>query len=241
MAYFGIPHELNEVKIEFVTNNIGAIIDFINIPIPLPVSQTFYNEKYKNIVFLNNEWKFYSAERILQMSNIFRFSGLSKNALITYWDNICRLTMEEYFSFDQRFTNGEKIKINRNTKNHIDTTTATTISRKFIKPDIMYWYKGYLIFKGEEKDESSKFDKAFQELIEKDCDFYMDFILCYAAAGPLFQFFILTKDKKLIELTKQFNLTREEDRLLVVSKSINIARLLVGQTDSLEKRPYKQL
>lgn len=224
-----INNYLNPITINFEINNINAIKDFINAPIY--VHERDYKLEFENSIQkitdkdIKSEQTLASFQRVFNIRS-FKFSDISEYGLVTYYDLLCRLPMEDYFSF-LNYNGTYKIITNRNTKDRNVT--------ELVKPDIFLSYRNCMIFKGEEKDDYTKFDEACNDLKKKECDFYMDYILCYAAAGHLFQFFVLKKYSKedfkweLNKISNKYDLNKEEDRVAVVSLSINIARILAGQ------------
>ena len=234
-----ILQALGPMEIDFINENIGAIKDFIdNVVVQIPVDQFIYKDKYNKFVKKYNDQgrhKFSSFNSII--TKFFIFSGISENALISYWDMMCRFPIEEYLFLSGKMNASEPLKIDRNVKSH--NTESSTTTNLFVKPDLIITYNGYLIMKGEEKAEGSNFSSACEELKNKDCDFYEDFILGYAAAGRYFQLFAITKKHELLPLSNKLDLSEDLNRLSLAAYSYNIARLICGQITKLIQLPCK--
>ncbi|CAG8486579.1 3444_t:CDS:2, partial [Scutellospora calospora] len=95
-----------------------------------------------------------------------------------------------------------------------------------------------LLLKGEEKANMDQFDVAASELISKfnviDPQKFGDikFMMGYAAAGPLVQFYSIDgSSKKLIPLSDQLNSKLIQDRISLIRMTINIARVIIAIKD----------
>ena len=92
---------------------------------------------------------------------------------------------------------------------------------KNTRPDIVAWLNGALIFKAEEKRFSSDKMEAEQELLEKmelwSRAIYgrVPYILSYAAAENLIQFFAITRNNNKIVVSDTYDLRRFPGEFMV--------------------------
>lgn len=82
---------------------------------------------------------------------------------------------------------------------------------------------------------------AKDELLTKDCDFSPDFLLCYAAAGSLFQLFVMDKNNILHEITEQIDLDDLQNRISVAYKMINIGRIFLSEVKKIDCQISKNI
>jgi hypothetical protein len=166
-------------------------------------------------------------ERVLD-NDLFDFSGSEYNQ-VSLWDSVVRFTIHDYFTY-----HGLNFKIDRNTT----YTRTRIIHQNQNRPDFLFKYCGYLLFKGEEK--ASDFEEAKEDL-KKAQFFDFDLLACYAAAGSQFQlFFLLKKDKSLFEISSKLNLNVAQDRLRAVILILNICRVLHYQTIKIDNYVKKE-
>lgn len=114
-----------------------------------------------------------------------------------------------------------------------DITGSTT---RCARPDLVVWLAGkLLVLKGEEKAIQTDFAKARTELTSKMADVVdpsqtgmLPYILCYAAAGDMLQFFAVPTagDKMAVPISDGFWLSKAADRARVATCVINIVRIL---------------
>lgn len=229
--------KLGPIEIEFSAENVKLLLKSIeSVTVRMPIDPGFLavsqhtescNATFSEFLVPSPSCRHRFNCVLRPFMNNFRFTG-SKGAMISLWDTLCRFTIDEYIVQQvlvNRFDD-EHVFVDRNKSNYL--------------PDLSVSYRGHLILKGEEEANREDFARALKTLVEQDCDFYADFILCYAAAGPLFQFFVLTSSPRaLIPITKQLDLSSVADRLYLVRTSLNIARVILGQTAKLLRVPPK--
>ncbi|KAF0409183.1 crinkler family protein [Gigaspora margarita] len=125
-------------------------------------------------------------------------------------------------------------------------------TKRYGQPDFLCWVKDALFYKGKEKADIDQLDIAKSELVSKlniiNLQKFDDikFIMGYAAAGPLVQFYAIEGlSKRLISLSDQLNIKVAQDRIKLVSITINIARVILSIKDiipnsfSKRKKPKK--
>ncbi|KAF0352000.1 crinkler family protein [Gigaspora margarita] len=142
---------------------------------------------------------------------------------------------------------GEDLPINLD-RNRSDPGST----KRYGRPDFLCWVKDALLLKGEEKADTDQLDIAKSELVSKfnvnDPQKFGDvkFMMGYAAAGPLVQFYAIEgPSKRLIPLSDQLNIKVAKDRINLVSITVNIARVILSIKDiipngfSKRKKPKK--
>ena len=124
------------------------------------------------------------------------------------------------------------IEMDRNSKDQ----GTTTIGNK--RPDFLCWANGVLLFKGEEKAEADDFSVAVDELKEKFNKFdplyfgNVQFMVCYAVAGPLLGFYAINGSpnanplNRLVPLSNRLNIRNSRDRVSILCMVVNIARII---------------
>ncbi len=223
----------NKRQLDFVITNYSAIKSVVDtkplrkIPVPFYLYKSDYAE-FVEIENPNEYHKISSYKDVLTKNFIFENSEYSQ---VFYWDLLIRNPIQEYLDFYEI-----KYIINRNTQDETTTRMSKSLENNTTKtneqpatctrPDFLLFSNGYLIFKGEEKPVDTLFEEAKNDLKTKDCEFYTDILLCYAAAGPWFQLFIMNKNKELMDLSPKYNLTLPIHRLHVVTSIFNICCLL---------------
>lgn len=212
-----LSDRIRPINIAFRIENIANIIAFVNekLPIKIPVEPQFFSDSCSDYLEIQKSGEFH---RIFSFNNVARevFDDLDKidsneASKVMYWDLIIRITLEEYFRLKKtRFC--VQRGISRICKNY--------------RADILFHTaNGHLIFEGEERATNSEFEEAKDDLIENywPCQFYSDFSLCYAAAGSLFQLFLLTeREGRLIPIYPRgdtpIDLKFKKNRIKVVSR-----------------------
>lgn len=237
-----ILEKLNTRNIEFKMENIVIIKEFINaqLPtkIPIPLSLLFGNRSRIFEPQQPDEFhRFGAFQRVLDENIFARFDnfGPTEYAKISFWDTIIRFPLEEYFRFKYVSCN-----TNRNSSMAISKLVTPDNDDENNRLDFIFSSEnGYLLFRGEEKANKMDFERAKEDLIKKKCDFKSDFIICYAAAGSLFQLFLLTKFNQLEPIFPDgkipVDLMVSSERCEVVTRIINIGRLLIEEAQHLER------
>ncbi|CAG8636875.1 7798_t:CDS:2 [Paraglomus occultum] len=139
------------------------------------------------------------------------------------------------------------IFIDRNQKDSQSTTVGSN------RPDVLLQENNVLIFKAEEKGQMEDFGKAVTELTKKFNTIdplafgSVQFMICYAAAGPLIRFYALDASQSntntaptttLLELTDRLDISTLNGRKNVLHTVINIARILVTIRDQLHDNAF---
>ena len=215
------------IEIDLDEENKDKIKEILNADLgfKVPIWPRYYDPRYEFCLEKNeniNKWhRLNCFERVLD-NYLFDFSGSEYNQ-VSLWDSIVRFTIHDYFTYY-----GLIFKIDRNT-----TYRRTKIlHQNQNRPDFLFKYHGYLLFKGEEK--ANDFEEAKEDL-KKAQYFDFDLLACYAAAGSQFQlFFLLEKDKSLFEISPKLNLNVAQDRLRAVIFILNICRVLHYQTIKID-------
>ncbi|CAG8479941.1 6248_t:CDS:2 [Paraglomus occultum] len=158
------------------------------------------------------------------------YSG-SENVLLSRYDRLvrdiwCELSKNLPFSF----------LMDRNVMDYSGATVKNT------RPDVMAWLNGALIFKAEEKQFAADKAVAEQELLAK-MDFWnrstygrVPYILSYAAAANLVQFFAITRDMNRIDVSDVYDLQRFPGEFMTLVSSLNLFRVIVTFKNYLPER-----
>ncbi|CAG8554372.1 23393_t:CDS:2 [Dentiscutata erythropus] len=111
-------------------------------------------------------------------------------------------------------------------------------TKGYERPDFLCWVKDALLIKGKKKADIDQFDVAASELVSKfnilDPRKFGDikFMMGYAAAGPLVQFYAIDRSsKRLVPLSDQLNINSSQDRISLIRITINIARVIITIKD----------
>ena len=127
--------------------------------------------------------------------------GGSENRLISKYDNIIA-NMWEILKATQPIA----IDIDRN------VSDASGLTVESMRPDVLVWVRDTLIFKGEEKKDGN-FDVVKDELREKMQDWNiatsgnLPYLLSYGAVREKVQFFAITKNASLVEISPQYDVS----------------------------------
>ena len=221
------------IEIDLDEENKDKIKEILSVDLgfKIPIWPRYYDPSYEFCLQKNeniNKWhRLNCFERVLD-NDLFDFSGSEYNQ-VSLWDSVVRFTIHDYFTYYYGLNFKINFKIDRNT-----TYTRTKIlHQNQNRPDFLFKYFGYLLFKGEEK--ANDFEEAKEDL-KKAQYFDFDLLACYAAAGSQFQlFFLLEKDKSLFEISPKLNLKVAQDRLKAVIFILNICRVLHYQTIKIDK------
>ena len=214
-----IEIDLDEENKDLIKEIVERDLDF-----KVPIWPHLYDPSYGFCLEINqnthiHKWhRLNCFERVLA-DNLFCFSGSEYNQ-VSLWDIVVRFTIQDYFKYHDL-----KIEIDRNKA--YEKTTATLNDKN--RPDFLLKYRGYLLFKGEEKAQvgAKYFQEAKLDLIKKEQHFDFDLLACYAAAGSQFQlYFLVYKDNSLFPISPELDLNFAEHRLKAVILILNICRVL---------------
>jgi hypothetical protein len=115
-------------------------------------------------------------------------------------------------------------------------------TEKSLRPDFLCYVNGYLLLKGEERATASEFPMAEAELLSKMRVWNpvvmgeLPFVFCYACAGSMIRFSVLTKELKLVHISKMLDLAAVKDRYRILHTVLNMTRFFRTFADILPPR-----
>ncbi|CAG8518291.1 12497_t:CDS:2 [Funneliformis mosseae] len=147
--------------------------------------------------------------------------GGSENRLISKYDNIIA-NMWEILKATQPIA----IDIDRN------VSDAPGLTVESMRPDVLVWVRDTLIFKGEEKKDGI-FDVVKNELREKMQDWNiatsgnLPYLLSYGAVREKIQFFAITKNASLVEISPRYDVSNFSGAFNVLISALNMFKFFL--------------
>ncbi|KAL3147116.1 hypothetical protein ABBQ38_015071 [Trebouxia sp. C0009 RCD-2024] len=155
-------------------------------------------------------------------------AGQVDTLLYRIWQCMCKFDMDRPFTLSRKRHRADE---------------SATLKRK--RPDLCVITSRAMLFKGEEKTSHADLRTAIEELGTKmsnwGANFHgkVEYLLCYACAGPIFQFCVLPRGNKVpIRLGSEMSMDTQAGRLHIIAVGIQVYQVIKAQRAHLRSDHY---